>query len=882
MEKLLEHIIDNSDQPLLPDGTEIDLELLQAISVELLSILSAKLWNPRSVSDPGVLIMEVVNSALNELNSMVDLPILSCLNNSGDEFDINDYGFFTPDKIYPTGAVSIKDYRKLFFDNIIGLSNVWFLPVSLKSKVKKDEFFLNGLYDVVLDFAENITPSQMEESLNKAYHLYHKNRCVGEDINKISAIDREFIDITGDVFVYENADHNKVLASVYMAVLNYFSPRISYKNYSNYDNIDLSVLYDGPAPVNGIVDENSLTEFKNEFTAVDLYRIIKDVEGVYSVRNILFKKSDGELVSKLCQKDIFKSYIIIIPKYIQNNHINLYKKNGKVEININSVLVFFYKLRNINKSSGNIKKLQENTKLKNPPKFNSKAYESIQKKFPEIYKLLINFDSSAFSEEQKNKIIQLKGYLLIFDLLISEIYYKFNNLDKFFRIDQESAQFTYPKLNEKMTLWTKLVDEDKFKNVNIVRLNDFISQKLVVIDCLDKLYGEYTRIDPGLDPKLRDKSILDELKRRIGFYQNFPEIGQKKPHGIDISGKNVNLVPGLKKYVACLLGFQQKSESPVTNSFVNYGIEVICKNEFYNDVAKKWKIYFISDEFFSDIAYTRIENIIPINSYPSWKDDFADFKSKFYILQSNVLFEPLLHKGNNLAQYKIAHMTEDSNYLVLFRDMSAKQWIRMGYFKNKQDAIIAVNQLVDFIKYLDKSCETFYLLEHNLLRPYKNEKQNCYKTIIRTNKANKTVYLKFNLLEFLNTHSIDKTFKRKVLNRYINDTDEKLKEIKVFYEPYEKICFESDFMNSKATIIVPNWTVRLHDNEFRNKLIDIIKIRIPAHISTNVIVAGVNEFRKFENHYFQWRRLHNEGIEEQVIKHKKYLMEWLFKHKDLK
>ena len=148
--------------------------------------------------------------------------------------------FLTAAKVLPSDAITELDYRKLFID-IPEVKNAWLKKASVSFKVDcKDSVILrnnestnpdheikpihlNGLYDILLELDEGLSDSQRTSAINKVRSLYHQNRNLCEDVNKVSTVNRQAIMICTDLELKPEADIETVWAQILFDVEQYFN-----------------------------------------------------------------------------------------------------------------------------------------------------------------------------------------------------------------------------------------------------------------------------------------------------------------------------------------------------------------------------------------------------------------------------------------------------------------------------------------------------------------------------------------------------------------------------------------------------------------------------------------------------------------------------------
>ena len=148
---------------------DLDYSFLRKKGIEYIEKLGSKIWTDYNTHDPGITILEMLCYAITDLGLRINLPIEDLLTGEPNSATIEDQ-FIKSELALPVKPVTALDYRKLFID-IDGVKNAWLLPFRKKifanrtdnllsynsfedANIKKEEFTLQGLYEILLDFDE--------------------------------------------------------------------------------------------------------------------------------------------------------------------------------------------------------------------------------------------------------------------------------------------------------------------------------------------------------------------------------------------------------------------------------------------------------------------------------------------------------------------------------------------------------------------------------------------------------------------------------------------------------------------------------------------------------------------------------------------------------
>lgn len=334
----------------------------------------------------------------------------------------------------------------------------------------------------------------------------------------------------------------------------------------------------------------------------------------------------------------------------------------------------------------------------------SKEYHSIQFDFPENYRIGEHGIPFYASPEEKAKVMQLKGYLLIMDLLIADTLQQADQVKTMLDFSGKIPVNTLPMVNipEKELL----IDQDALKNFSLHSNAYYNSQKSNYLDLLDAFYGEDTK------PYFKTEQAVagtEDNERRAKLIHQLPQLNVNRFRSFNINDSKSQPVI---QYVINQLT-DNCYQNSATDTFSKYGLRIISDEEF----SEKYK-------FLKNFAFgLEIDDATLLSDIEKIKVDyneqsFYELRKCINILWYNVLFESFLKYADKTEYYKILSLPENE-YLLVFRHPEREEWINMGlFFKNVQYLTRIANLFWEFmrkIKHKEGNYD-FYYIEHILLR----------------------------------------------------------------------------------------------------------------------------------------------------------------------
>ena len=288
-----------------------DHQQLYTIGLKHVQSLASRIWTDYNIHDPGITILELLCYALTDLGYRASFPIKDLLASENANAENMKKQFFTARQILSNRPLTLLDYRKLLID-LKGVKNAWLKPATLtyyadtiEGKLLSQnpglpgikEIDVAGLYDVVIEYMDDITEDKKDEIKNSVISTLHKNRNLCEDFVSFTEVGIQFFLLCCELELAPDADVSKLKAKIRFEVQQYLSPPVN--NYTLSEMLERTKadgtaytsdeIFDGHALDCGFIDDEELvkSELLTEIRLSDIISIIMDIEGVQSVRDIV-------------------------------------------------------------------------------------------------------------------------------------------------------------------------------------------------------------------------------------------------------------------------------------------------------------------------------------------------------------------------------------------------------------------------------------------------------------------------------------------------------------------------------------------------------------------------------------------------------------------
>jgi len=303
-----------------PPFVSMDFAALRKMGISWFEKTGSKMWTDYNLHDPGITILEVLCYAITDLGYRTNFPIQDILA-SGQPTAAPQ--FFQALDILTCNPVTQNDFRKILID-IDGIKNAWLLKTasqemklgavqnpdttdengnalwSLDFQNLADEVLLNGIYDVYIDFEDDVDPDDLERVhciTSSAWKQLWKHRSLCEDYVKVDIVRETTLGIDAQIELCADADINIVAGEIYYQLQEFLTPTVQFYSFAEMHDVkgkDCDEIFDGPILKNGFIDNDELNNatLRKEVYVSDLWQVIMSVCGVAGIKKLVVKRFD--------------------------------------------------------------------------------------------------------------------------------------------------------------------------------------------------------------------------------------------------------------------------------------------------------------------------------------------------------------------------------------------------------------------------------------------------------------------------------------------------------------------------------------------------------------------------------------------------------------
>ncbi|MGS2739387.1 hypothetical protein [Sinomicrobium sp. M5D2P17] len=823
-------------------GDDLDFDFLREKGMEHIEHLGSKLWTDYNIHDPGITMLEMLCYAITDLGQRINMPIADIL--AEEDHSGLEKQFFKASDILSSKPVTATDYRKLFID-IPGVKNCWLKAYDKKVYVDckqqllsynkedfaatprgfKKDFTLKGLYSLWVDFEDFGTLSKAEQMAKQKkikeaiLKKYHQNRNLCEDLVEVKKVQSHPISVCAVIDISPEADEEFIHARVLRAIEKYFSPAVTFHSLEEMLNKDYTSheIFEGPLLENGFIDTEELreTELRTEVRLSDIINIIMAIEEVREIKEISLNDCDtpGEddnwiiCVDKdkkprICSKSTFSYTKGILPVNIDKKAVETHKKQLEAE------------------EMTDREKARFNKELEFPGgKYSAPgATTTIQNDFPDTYGIGINGLPSTADASRRALARQLKGYLLFFDQILASYFKHLENVKELLSKEGELPVTYFAQTVKDIRDLKALVnddyeDDDKLTDMLFASLDNSTERKNRLLDHLiarfAERFGNYAFLMKTLYGAASDEIVLANKR---AFLREYATVSAERGSAFNYYHQpgeqlwNTDNVSGAQKRIARLAGIKNYFRRNLSRSFV----QVYSLVNGGGDTVYRWRI-------------RNENNHVVLSSMKDYKTiKLATEELCFAVIKiietrkehvEKALEKPIsdVVTGNIQVRQSVSGKFSFRVINPEITDISDPDRIiarQSKSYDTQEEVRDAITDLIDFMKFTFTE-EGIFLVEHPLLLP------DVTKNIA------------------------DAGF----LPICTDDCEE---------------CHTIDPYSYRVSIVLPGYTLRFSDPDFREYLENLVRQELPAHILAKICWVGYrkgevpdeeNDLLRFEKTY---------------------------------
>lgn len=431
--------------------------------IEMAQQLSGQNWTDYNEHDPGVTILENLCFALTDLAYRTNHPISDILASSMETTGVTleQQPLFTGDKVLTSAALTEADYRKLIYDAVPDVRNVWL------RRVVDEPLTVSGLYDVYVQLFSRNAPDAIigdpadvsaAESLQQVRELLMKHRNLGEGFRDVVILpSKEFV-IDAVVELGADIDVDATFAQILFDVEQNLNPTPELQDIGGLLERETppDQIFTGPKLDHGRISDSSLKPLRSDIPEELVLNVINSVAGVKNVTSLEIKLKNSE-----------QAYLTYVAPRLSRDAIDFKKiqivRDG-IGVDVTPSQVFLHLTHLEERRRWQATYAMQRTKDIAYAKVETgqgtrqlARYRSLQHFFPATYgigafgtkgdntALTENNGTEDQAEGRVARARQLKGYLLFFEQLLADYLAQLEHIAPLYSFaSQDQTYFTQP------------------------------------------------------------------------------------------------------------------------------------------------------------------------------------------------------------------------------------------------------------------------------------------------------------------------------------------------------------------------------------------------------------------------------------------------------
>ncbi len=476
-------------RPTIPAGHEADPALDQRqlfdIGLAVARRLSGRTWTDHNTHDPGITQLELLAYALTDLAYRARFPVEDILAVPDDNAAAMDKLFDRASRILPNAPVTLADYRKLLIDRP-GIKNAWLQPVPVtlyadpaKGKLSvqptggqaERPIAVRGQYRVTLEYMDDVRTAERRAEIDRdALATLHAQRSLGMDfVEPVQGVQPHWFSLCAEIDLTPAADANRAAADIRFAVDRFLAPPVHnytlaemlLREHDDGSTWTVPEIFEGPRLANGFIANEDLdkADLRREVRLSDVISVIMGIPGVVAIRDIVMNPLHSGKAQAPADKWRMPVDEGCQPRLAElPGRLVFYKKNLPIPPDRDRVDAHLEALRRVERV-----KLEEGSAEEWPIPLgryrNPARYRSVQAHFPAIYGLSDAGLAPGATQQRQAQALQLKAWLTLFDHVMAGYAAQLAHVRDLFSSDPAVAGSYYGQLVTDFPDWQKIYAE---------------------------------------------------------------------------------------------------------------------------------------------------------------------------------------------------------------------------------------------------------------------------------------------------------------------------------------------------------------------------------------------------------------------------------------
>lgn len=865
----------------------LGFEALREEGLHWLQQLAGERWTDHNLHDPGITLLEQLCFGLTDLVYRSGFPVADHLAGPGHDIDYEALSLHPPNTVFPCRATTREDHRRWLLDHVPGLDDASVEPLEdtpgvYQLRLKPSEWLVGEDEREDEDAGDASQADQAAQQVRcgariaEARKAWHAQRNLGEDLAPQVLCDRDVMcELQAAIDIDGERDAVQILADVYDRCARFIAgaPVADTLHDLLGAGQSLADIYEGPVMRHGFLRPSLLSAngVRRLFLS-DVAEEMRRVPGVVDARVIAIvpDEPDPEDLNAAGEDTVVGSVAwfgqgwalsLRLPSPQQLTKIEVRRRGLTVDVSPRELRRRLNDLQTAGRARRSRQQAdqaeQAKALLPTGTHRDLSQYRSVQRHLPALYGLGRHGVPPSAPPQVKAQVKQLKAYLLLHEQMLAQGLAQLQAMRSLFSLDNGARQTLWfqPLTEAQVPGLAELLDGpvargEMFRprpdastaditKAQQQRLDVGTARKRRVLDHLLALHGEtYTQnsMRQFCGHLLHEELDTLLLENKAAWLRDIITLARDRAAGVDLtrpSWGQLDNCSGLQRRASLRLGFRLWHDRPLTRVPRDHRVMIDAADQDTDGVGSPAAITTgggglipLPPEF-SDRGMAAGTSVRPATRQQVQEDltqmpwlrrqrlpvsltRTAARADRYRLLppgSAPMTPPPTLHlqvppagspteaddPAPHAALFALPQPDpEPGCRLVLGPDETGRWWV-IGSFRNEDAARRAAASLRLFMLHLDQECEGLHLLEHVLLRP-----------------------------------------------------------VREVSPEHQQLKLPPHFHRLRITAVLPGWTTRTAQKNFRQFARETLRSHTPAHLSLSMQWLSLDDMQAFETLYEEW------------------------------
>lgn len=326
---------------------EFSFERLRSEAIGYIEEVSGSVWSDYNLHDPGITILEQLIYAITDLGYRCDFPVQDYLTNAKGELDLEAQALHPAHEILTCRPTTPADYRKLLLNALPEIDNLWFDELTRSADDGENARPVRGLYRLALKLAQDVRPEHHDAIEQKIREIYRGARNLCEDLGEVVVTDNLAYELHAQIEVSGAYNPAAILADIYFRCERFIagSPAITTYDQIDVEGSSLDRLFDGPYTERGFFLDDSDRRGQAGISVTALFAIVKQVHGVEQIKELYLRRHGQNYHDQIPAPGPDQAVDLAIPRTQRAIEVKLSRSDRALQVSIGEFEARYHEIR---------------------------------------------------------------------------------------------------------------------------------------------------------------------------------------------------------------------------------------------------------------------------------------------------------------------------------------------------------------------------------------------------------------------------------------------------------------------------------------------------------------------------------------------------------